>query len=340
MGGQRRSGRLGVGLIVACGVFVLAARGAVAGTAAGPVMFDDDAGTGVSTSLHYTHLLDFPSEDSPAAVINGVRFTHADTSGTTSGTILGGSFGWNLTAGFDAVRSIDSGSSDGGGVTLANVVPHTSGAYKLLSDFYFDGGTPTNGSSEVLTLSGLDPGTRYETRVYYRAWSDGGNRQITVKFDEGLDAPGVITVNEDGDPTHADYLQYDYTAGPSGTLTMTYTVSGTNPSGSWHDYGLTNAEGTFRRIPGDVNGDGAVDFTDLLALAQNYGEASGELWYDGDFNGDGKVDFADLLALAQNYSMAAGQAAQVPEPKGADAVFFALGLWGAVARRRRAGRTA
>jgi hypothetical protein len=65
--------------------------------------------------------------------------------------------------------------------------------------------------------------------------------------------------------------------------------------------------------PGDVNGDGAVNFHDLLILAQNYG-GTGTV-ADGDLNRDGRIDFADLLIFAQNFGTAANPAAQsVPEP--------------------------
>jgi hypothetical protein len=66
-------------------------------------------------------------------------------------------------------------------------------------------------------------------------------------------------------------------------------------------------------VPGDVNGDGVVDFHDLLILAQNYG-GTGTV-ADGDLNRDGRIDFADLLILAQNYGTTANPAAgSVPEP--------------------------
>jgi hypothetical protein len=52
---------------------------------------------------------------------------------------------------------------------------------------------------------------------------------------------------------------------------------------------------------GDVNLDRAVNFSDLLTLAQNYGTTTGARWSNGDFFYDGNIDFGDLLALAQQY---------------------------------------
>jgi len=68
-------------------------------------------------------------------------------------------------------------------------------------------------------------------------------------------------------------------------------------------------------MTGDLNNDGSVNFTDLLALAQNYGRTSGATWAQGDLNGDGSVGFADLLLLAQNY----GTTSAAHPPAAADA---------------------
>jgi hypothetical protein len=73
--------------------------------------------------------------------------------------------------------------------------------------------------------------------------------------------------------------------------------------------------------PGDANADGTVDFTDLVAVAQNYGTTSPLLrWSQGDFNYDGTVDFQDLVAIAQNYGTTGPQASDIP---GASAQFDA-----------------
>jgi len=75
------------------------------------------------------------------------------------------------------------------------------------------------------------------------------------------------------------------------------------------DIGAYEAGSSQYILPGDANGDGKVDFSDLLILAQEYGHFNERNL--ADFNGDGKVDFADLLILAQNYgqSIAASPAA-------------------------------
>ncbi len=112
--------------------------------------------------------------------------------------------------------------------------------------------------------------------------------------------------------------------------------------GDPNTFGWTNASVRLDpiRSPGDTNYDDVVDFTDLLTLAQHYGESGNGnvFWETGDFNFDWNVNYDDLLTIAQHYSSAAAfesdwKLAQsiVPEP-GAFAAFSALTL----VRRRRA----
>ena len=56
-----------------------------------------------------------------------------------------------------------------------------------------------------------------------------------------------------------------------------------------------------RRIPGDANGDGKVDFADQLIVAQGFGAKVVYPGMFGDANYDGEVDFGDLLLVAQNF---------------------------------------
>jgi hypothetical protein len=60
----------------------------------------------------------------------------------------------------------------------------------------------------------------------------------------------------------------------------------------------------FAVLSADATGDGAVDFNDLVALAQNYNTV-GNTYANGDFNFDGTVDFNDLVTLAQRYNTGA-----------------------------------
>ncbi|HEY7118870.1 MAG TPA: hypothetical protein VH475_19935 [Tepidisphaeraceae bacterium] len=51
---------------------------------------------------------------------------------------------------------------------------------------------------------------------------------------------------------------------------------------------------------GDANHDRAINFDDLVILAQNY-DTTNKTFSEGDFNYDGNVDFNDLVILAQKY---------------------------------------
>jgi hypothetical protein len=70
-------------------------------------------------------------------------------------------------------------------------------------------------------------------------------------------------------------------------------------------FGGQNVDGTAVVVKfttyGDANLDGAVDFSDLVRLAQHFNTAGGG-WAQGNFNYDNTVDFGDLVKLAQNYN--------------------------------------
>lgn len=66
-------------------------------------------------------------------------------------------------------------------------------------------------------------------------------------------------------------------------------------------------------IMGDLNGDGAVDFTDFLTLSGNFGNEGD--YADGDIDGDGIVQFEDFLIMAGNFDKE-DAVVSVPEPGG------------------------
>jgi hypothetical protein len=195
---------------------------ASAGIISGPFTVTNDASTNISTANTYTHLLDFIADGSPAT-INGVGFTAAGTSGTNWSST---NFGGLVTEGNYMAGGLGTGAVSG------------SGAEKLLKDFYYNALNPLT-NVETLTLTGLTPGTQYETHVYYRAWNT-TNRTTAVKFDEGGGLDQTIIVDQNAPVATAKYLSYLFTAGASGKLIMSYTPSGGNTSASWHNYGVTN----------------------------------------------------------------------------------------------------
>jgi hypothetical protein len=57
----------------------------------------------------------------------------------------------------------------------------------------------------------------------------------------------------------------------------------------------------FNPVPGDLDGDGDVDLSDLGQSLSHYGMTGGALYEDGDLDGDGDVDLVDLATLLANY---------------------------------------
>lgn len=71
-------------------------------------------------------------------------------------------------------------------------------------------------------------------------------------------------------------------------------------------------------LPGDLDGNGMVDFTDFLTLSQNFGLETTNT-FDGDIDQNGIVDFEDFVTLSGNFGQSIGPPpnaiAMVPEPK-------------------------
>jgi hypothetical protein len=85
-------------------------------------------------------------------------------------------------------------------------------------------------------------------------------------------------------------------------------------------------------LPGDANGDDAVDINDLTIVLANYNQSGN--WGFGNFNGDNKVDINDLTIVLAHYNQSLGASA-VPEPSCLALVSVGAIGWLACAWRRK-----
>ena len=81
--------------------------------------------------------------------------------------------------------------------------------------------------------------------------------------------------------------------------------------------------------PGDIDGDGDVDFSDFLILSTNFG-MSGTL-SDGDLDNDGQIAFSDFLVLSANF----GESSNAATPEPSTSLLAAFGILGLLGLRRR-----
>ncbi|MCC6360597.1 MAG: hypothetical protein IT450_17805 [Phycisphaerales bacterium] len=81
-------------------------------------------------------------------------------------------------------------------------------------------------------------------------------------------------------------------------LYATFGAEFSAPRGMIDNLALTSATPP---CPGDLNGDGQVDLSDLATLLSNFGTPSGAGADQGDLDADGDVDLSDLAALLGNF---------------------------------------
>jgi hypothetical protein len=194
-------------------------------------LLSDDASTGISSSVHYTHKIDF-GDNGEAAVINGVTFD-----------FYGGKDMNTLPTIFEAkdikLKGGNLVCSSGG--SMGEIFP--GGLANLLKGFIVDATKLDDGSGGVSTiiLSGLSSDKKYKLRLYYRPFGFGGfTRRQKIEFNEGGVEATSVLINQDEDKAPVPrYLEYVYTP-LDGNLTITFTQE--IPGISWHHYGLTNEE--------------------------------------------------------------------------------------------------
>ena len=93
--------------------------------------------------------------------------------------------------------------------------------------------------------------------------------------------------------------------------------------------------------PGDATLDGAVNLSDVQALADNWGTTTGANWFKADFNGDGAVNLSDVQLLGDNWGKIAGPGPPAPPaavfavPEPSSVILAVLGLLGILLLLRR-----
>jgi hypothetical protein len=143
---------------------------------------------------------------------------------------------------------------------------------------------------------------------------DAPGQRLTYTFSEdisnGLSEGAIGVFNLTTNQYVLDSLSF--APGFKAVITFPSYTYGAVPDGNYHATitGLADSAGNilvsgldydYFVLAGDTNHDRSVDFYDMVAVAQSYGQSGGKLWADGDFTADGNVDFADLVILAQNY---------------------------------------
>ena len=139
---------------------------------------------------------------------------------------------------------------------------------------------------------------------------DDAQHRVTIVFSEDVTgaagAGNVVLVNSDTGATVATSAAYS-----SATRTLVLTPDSRLPTGSYRvtfsnvtdqaGNALVSSPFNFRFREGDANGDGLVNFADLVVLGTNYNQSS-RTYSQGDFNYDGTVNFSDLVILGGNYN--------------------------------------
>jgi hypothetical protein len=173
--------------------------------------------------------------------------------------------------------------------------------------------TDSSGAHASGRLSSL-ASTSFTLR-FYAAPAGGGSSPVLV---------GSAVANTDASG-NARFVDVGLSPVPVGYV---LTATASSPLG---ETSIQSAQLLVRRT-GDIDGDGGVDFGDLVILAQHYNTTAGVS--EGDINGDGQVEFVDLTLLAQNYSTAVESAsiaapvvAAAPVPALRRAAKRARGIW-------------
>ncbi len=213
---------------------------------------------------------------------------------------------------FDGGSPLGSTASDGSGVWSFTSPVLTDGLHSITA-------VATDGVNTSSTSGALSINIETVAPVLVSATYDRDSTQdVTLTFGEALATQvtaAKLTLTNTTTNTTVGIASVTYAGG--NTIAKISFVPLFLPNGryvlSMPATGVTDAAGNplsapmnvdFVQLAGDANGDGTVDFSDLLVVAQNFNQ-NGKTFSQGNFNYDasGIVDFSDLLIVAQNYNV-------------------------------------
>ena len=114
----------------------------------------------------------------------------------------------------------------------------------------------------------------------------------------GIDGLGSLLVDENGDVYFAGTTNSTDLPMTPGAYDDTFNGGA---SGAFGDIFVAKLDKILAACTGDLDGNGAIDLSDLAALLGHYGETTGATYADGDIDGDDDIDLSDLAALLSLY---------------------------------------
>ena len=198
------------------------------------VTITNDADSGISSAIDYTHAIDFGATGA-GATVNGQAFLRVGSDVSSLGAFPF----------LDYNGAGNSGESSHDG-TAASVTSGNMAA--LMQGFvYQNGSNSAPGVLQILTLGNLTVGTTYDFRLYLGQWTAGtSSRTTNITFDPDGAGPisestGVFNIDNPtaiGIATDATYyVNYRYTA-TAENLVVSAQIQ--NNNNSMHVYALTN----------------------------------------------------------------------------------------------------
>jgi ELWxxDGT repeat protein len=221
----------------------------------------------------------------------------------------------------DGTTGLELWTSDGSASGTALVQDLTPGTIQGILDnqvFIFNGDVYVDGNDSV---SGFEPyrfADTYAPVIWKQALSLQSVPAFTIGFNEQFVPPALsnlVLTNVTTGKQIATGMMAMSSDPATQTLRLTFPgfAHGMPPDGNYvltfpqhtisdlkGNQNATDLVAGFFALAGDANQDRAINFADLVAVAQNYGGV-GKTFAQGDFDFDGTVGFSDLVMIAQKY---------------------------------------